>query len=249
PADRALRFAREQQRVDDVVEVDQWQRLRAFADRDPAPGETDHRIRRDLLCAGPENLARAQHDGSEAAIAHCGAHLEFGRELGTRVSATQVRFRFVAGCLGQARGRIASGMVEHAHRADVDQAPRRVAQAGFDDVARAVDRAGLEIARAAAHRRADVGDDPGALHRLADRAWIAEVADQHLHAVVAGVGRERPAQQHAHALAARTQRLDQRATEEPAGAGYQGIHRREVRVTPVDLFAPQAVRFGARGFE
>src|SRR5690606_14916145 len=115
-----------------------------------APGERDGAVGRHALRAGAEDLPRAQHHRGQAARTDGVHHGALGIELGARVAAAQVRARLEAVGLVHALVRPATGVVEHAQRAHVDQPPAAVAQAGLDDVARAPDGARLEVARAAA---------------------------------------------------------------------------------------------------
>jgi hypothetical protein len=123
-----------------------------------------------------------------------------------------------------------------------------VLDAGIHDIACTPDRARLEIARATAHRGADVVDDLCAVDRMVDDARVAEIADDHLHAdrpLRCGVG---ATDQDAHSLPARPQRLHQCTAEKPRRAGHQCVHRFQWTDSRVQLATAFQIRLGAHRF-
>ena len=116
-------------------------------------------------------------------------------------------------------------MIEHAERTDINQPLRPVLHAGRDNVSRAPCGTRFKIARAAAHRGADVVDDARAVDGVLDDARIAKIADDDLY--IGGLVEFRAGSSHeyAHSLAAGAQRRHQCATEKSRCAGHQHIHR------------------------
>nr|WP_293269907.1 hypothetical protein [Nannocystis sp.] len=174
--------------------------------------------RQEAGVAGAEHDVRTDGAAEQALLAVGGEHLLFGDALGLGVGGGE------AGGVGQRLVAVLDvvAVVDHAGRADVDQARHGGLLAGAEHVAGAVDvdgADGLEAVVLGVHERGAVEDDVLAGDRVLDHARVADVAADELHV---GAPRVDAVVEHGDDVAARGEGVDDGAAEEAAAAGDEG---------------------------